>query len=337
MIFTITATRRFPIDRPRGSTEHVFPSRIGLGSASFGNLFRENTDENTLAAVSAALAAGVTYIDTAPHYGLGLAERRLGRALAEIPSADVVLSTKVGRLLVPTPEDAHLPDPEGFLVPSTHRRVWDFGRDGVLRSLDGSLARLGRDRIDIAFLHDPDDHWPTASTTGIDTLLELRDAGIVDAVGVGVNRSDVASDYVRRFDIDVVMIAGRYTLLDQSALDDLLPLAVERGVDVVAAGVYNSGLLSRAIVSDDAPFEYGRAPRRVVDRARAIAAVCADHGVALPEAAVQFPLRHPAVVSAVLGARDAAEVQGGIERSVADVPDELWAELEALDLVRRAG
>jgi D-threo-aldose 1-dehydrogenase len=277
---------------------------------------------------------GIRYFDTAPHYGLGLAERRLGVALRGRPREDFVVSTKVGRLLVPTPENAHQLDDDGFAVPAAFRREWDFSRDGILRSVEGSLERLGLDRVDILYLHDPDNHWAEASTTGIDALIELRDQGVVSAIGAGMNQSRMLADFVRECDVDIMMLAGRYTLLDQSALDDLLPLALERGVGIVAAGIYNSGLLSRPVVPDDAHYEYGPASAELIARARAIASICNAHGVTLPDAAVQFPLRHPAVSSAVLGARDGAQVEGGLERYEAKIPEALWTELEDAGYLR---
>ncbi len=303
-------------------------TEIGLGTSAFGNLFRETTDEATRDAVDAAWNGGVRHFDTAPHYGLGLAERRLGAALRDRPRDEYVISTKVGRLLVPTPERAHeLDDAEFFQVPAAFTRRWDFSRDGILQSVEGSLERLGLDRVDILYVHDPDQHWDAASTTGIDALIELREQGVTRAIGVGMIQSAMLAEFVRRCDIDVAMIAGRYTLLDQSALDDLLPAAEERGVGVVAAGVYNSGLLARAEVPDDAIYEYRDAPGDLIQRAREIAAACERHGVTLPDAAVQFPLRHPAVVSAVLGARDGAEVASGVERYARSIPEALWDEL----------
>ena len=305
-------------------------SELGLGTATFGNLFSETSDEACADAVAESWAGGIRYFDTAPHYGLGLAERRLGDALRGRPRDEYVISTKVGRLLVPTPERSHeLDDAEGFRVPAHHRREWDFSRDGILRSVDASLERLGLDDVDILYLHDPDNHWDEASTTGVDALIELREQGVTRAIGAGMNQSAMLAEFVRRYDVDVVMLAGRYTLLDQSALHDLLPLAHERGVAVVAAGVYNSGLLAQARVPDDAQFGYQAAPPQLVERARALAEICTRHGVTLPDVAVQFPLRHPAVVSSVLGARDGRQSTGGLERYATVIPDELWAELEA--------
>ena len=304
---------------------------MGLGAAQFGNLNRETTDEASLAAVDAAWDAGIRYFDTAPHYGIGLSERRLGAALRGRDRDSYLLSTKVGRALVPTPERAAAgeSDGHGFFTPATHRREWDFSRDGILRSVEESLGRLGLDRIDIAYLHDPDDHWEAASTTGVDALVELRDQGVVRAIGAGMNQSAMLAEFVRRTDVDIVMVAGRYTLLDRIAEEDLLPLAQERGVAVVAAAVYNSGLLSRAEVPADARFDYAQAPQELLDRARAIADVCARHGVTLPDAAVQFPLRHPAVVSVVVGTRTAEQVGSSVARYARDIPDALWDELES--------
>jgi D-threo-aldose 1-dehydrogenase len=310
-------------------------TELGLGTSPFGNLYRETSDAETDAATATSWEGGIRYFDTAPHYGLGLAERRLGAALRQLPrDAPYLVSTKVGRSLIPTPENAHRHDDDGFAVPATHRREFDFSRDGILRSVEGSLERLGLDDIDILYLHDPDDHWREASTTGISTLIELRDQGMVRAIGAGMNQSAMLAEFVRRCDVDVVMLAGRYTLLDQSALDDLLPLALERDVAVVAAGVYNSGLLSRDEVADDARYEYQQAPAELIANARRIAEVCRPHGVTLPQIALQFPLRHPAVVSAVVGARDAGQAAGNLARYQAEIPAALWDELEDSGFIR---
>ena len=307
-------------------------TELGFGAAQLGNLFRETTEEASQQAVSSALEEGIRYFDTAPHYGLGLSEGRLGRAIRETARDAIVLSSKVGRLLVDSPETADRLDDDGFVVPAATRRVWDFSRDGIHRSVEASLARLGTDRLDIAYLHDPDDHWDAASTTGVDALIELRDQGVVGAIGAGMNQSAMLTEFVRRTDVDVVMVAGRFTLLDASALDDLLPLAAERGVGVVAAAVYNSGLLSSETVDRAAHFDYGTAPEAVIDRAVRIADVCARHGVSLPAAAIQYPLRHPAVVSVVTGMRTADHVSSTVARYRAEIPAALWDELDSTGL-----
>jgi len=302
-------------------------TEIGMGAAQFGNLFQETTDEVSTAAVRDAWEGGIRYFDTAPHYGLGLSERRLGAALADYPRDEYILSTKVGRLLEPSPSTAGELDDQGFVVPASTKRVWDFSRDGVLRSVEASLERLGLDRIDIVYLHDPDDHFEAASSTGVSALIELREQGVIRAVGAGMNQAPLLAELIRRADVDLVMAAGRFTLVDPSALDDLLPLAASRGVGVVAAAAYNSGLLSNAAVSDDAYFDYGPAPVELIARAREIARLCEAHGVTLPDAAVQYPLLHPAVVSVVLGLRSPAHVASTLTRYHAEIPRALWAEL----------
>ena len=304
--------------------------RIGVGTAQLGNLHGEISDDASMALVDAAWEAGIRYFDTAPHYGVGLSERRLGRALSGRPRDDFVVSTKVGRLLVANPGHEDEQDEHGFHTPAVWRRQWDFSRDGIMRSIDESLTRLGLDDVDIAFLHDPDDHWDQASTEGVAALIELREQGVVGAIGVGMNHAPMLAEFVRRSDIDLVMVAGRYTLLDRSAADDLLPVAAERGVGVVAAAVYNSGLLSTATVPPDAMFDYATAPPAIVSQAREMAALCERHGVTLPEAALQFPLRHPAVTAVVVGLRSVQELGETIERATAVVPDDLWAELDDL-------
>ena len=300
---------------------------LGFGAAQLGNLFRETTDDEAARALDAAWDAGIRYFDTAPHYGLGLSERRVGQALAARPRDEYLLSTKVGRLIVASPETAGDRDDQGFDVPADHRREWDFSRDGIRRSLDESLTRLGLDRVDIVYLHDPDDHWEAASTTGVDALIELRDEGVVGAIGAGMNQSAMLAEFVRRCDIDVVMLAGRYTLLDRDAADELLPLALDRGVAVIAAGVYNSGLLSQARVSADAVFDYAPVPDDLRARAEALADACGRHGVELPAAALQFPRRHPAVAATVVGLRTADQVAGTMTRWQTAIPDDLWSEL----------
>ena len=307
-------------------------TELGFGAAQLGNLFRETTDDASRQAVAAALDDGLRYFDTAPHYGLGLSERRLGRSLESTPRDSIVLSSKVGRLLVDSPETAGQRDDDGFVVPATTRRVWDFSRDGILRSVEASLARIGTDHLDIAYLHDPDEHWEAASTTGVAALVELREQGVVGAIGAGMNQSAMLTEFIRRTDVDVMMVAGRFSLLDQSALGELLPLAQQRGVGIVAAAVYNSGLLSSERVDRSAHFDYDTAPAEVVDRAVAIAEICARHGVSLPAAAIQYPLRHPAVVSVVTGMRTSDHVNSTVARYRAEIPEALWEDLDAAGL-----
>jgi len=306
-------------------------SEIGFGGAQIGNLYRVTGDDEADGAVLAAWEAGVRYFDTAPHYGLGLSERRLGRVLRGLPRADYVVSTKVGRLLVPAGDAG--PDPEGFAVTADVRRVRDYSREGVLRSLESSLERLGLDSIDIALIHDPDDHAREALEEAAPALSALRDQGVIRAYGVGMNQSALPTRFVREADLDVVMLAGRYTLLEQPALEDLLPAAQERGVGVIVAGVFNSGLLARPRPEAGATYDYAEAPAGLLDRARRIAEVCAQHGTTLPAAAQAFALRHPAVVSEVLGLRNRHQVEEGADRYRHGVPDALWHELHDLNLL----
>lgn len=246
---------------------NLAPTPLGLGCAQLGNLYRAMSDETAAAIVDTAWSHGIRYFDTAPHYGLGLSERRLGAALADRPRTDYLISTKVGRLLVANPGGEGQRDTEGFDVPRTLVRRRDYSRDGVLRSLESSLARLGTDRIDIAFVHDPEDYFMDALTKALPTLIELREQGVLGGIGLGMNLDAVLAEFVRRADVDIVMIAGRYTLLEQPALDELLPLCEKRGVAVLAAGVFNSGILASA--TPGRTYGYADAPAELVEIGRA--------------------------------------------------------------------
>ncbi len=319
--------------RTRAARRGLELTELGLGAAQFGNLYRETSDEQAASAVDAAWAAGIRYFDTAPHYGLGLSEHRLGQLLAPYPRDQFRVSSKVGRVLVPSPETADRLDDQGFIVPATTRREWDFSRDGILRSLEATLTRTGLDYLDIVYLHDPDDHLELAFGDGIRTLIELREQGVVRAVGAGMKQSKALATLISAADVDLVMVAGRYTLLEQGAEDDLMPLALERGVGVVIAGVYNSGLLSSARPRVDAKYDYEDAPAHLIQRANAIADVCERHGVSLPAVALAYVLRHPAVVSVVVGVRDAAQVTSNVERYSTTIPPAVWSDLHAASLL----
>lgn len=310
---------------------------LGLGAAQFGNLYREVSDQEVRDAFETAWEAGVRYFDTAPHYGLGLSERRLGRLLREKPRDEYVLSTKVGKLLVPNPGGETEQDDQGFAVPADVRRQWDFSAAGVVRSLEASLDRLGVDRVDIVYVHDPDDFGDQVVAEAIPALIELRDRGVVGAIGTGMNQSALPARFVSETDIDLVMLAGRFSLLDQGALDDLLPAALEKGVGIVAAGAYNSGILATDRPPRDSMYDYAQASPDLIDRAWRIADVCEAHGVRLPEAAVAFARRHPAVVSTVLGMRTARQAVENARRFDVEIPDALWSDLEAERLVRPLG
>ncbi|WP_217214322.1 aldo/keto reductase [Streptomyces sp. AC550_RSS872] len=300
-------------------------SPLSFGGAGLGNLYTEVGEQQAYEAVDAAWDAGIRYFDTAPHYGLGLSERRLGAALRERPRDQYVISTKVGRRLEPVPDASGDDLANGFAVPATHRRVWDFSADGVRRSLEGSLERLGLDRVDVVYLHDPDDHAEQAFREGYPALEKLRSEGVVGAIGAGMNQAEMLTRFVTDTDVDVVLCAGRYTLLDQSALDDLLPVAVECHTSVVVGGAFNSGLL--ADPRPDATYDYSRAPRELLDRALRMKALADRHGITLRAAALAFCAAHPAVASVLVGARSAGEVRDCAEQFATDVPTALWQEL----------
>ncbi|MCX5263144.1 aldo/keto reductase [Streptomyces sp. NBC_00199] len=308
-------------------------TELGFGASVLGNLYRVTPAEDAAGAVDAAWEGGIRYFDTAPHYGLGLSEKRLGAALRDRPSGEYVISSKVGRLLVPN-EDPRGTDTDGFAVPDDLRRQWDFSRDGVLRSIESSLERTGLDRLDVVYLHDPDDHWRQAADEAMPALAELRDQGVIGAIGAGMNQSAMLARFLRETAADVVMLAGRYTLLDQSALDDVLPAAQEHGKSVVAVGVFNSGLLSRDRPADGMKYDYQDAPPDLVARARAIADVCTAHGTTLPAAAIAFPRTHPTVVNVTLGMRDRGQVTRNVALHRNTVSESLWDELRSKGLIR---
>nr|WP_041820992.1 aldo/keto reductase [Streptomyces davaonensis] len=307
---------------------------LGFGAAVIGNLYRATSAADASAAVDEAWDAGIRYFDTAPHYGLGLSEQRLGAALRPRPRTEYVISSKVGRLLVPNERPQGV-DSEGFAVRDDLRRQWDFSRDGVLRSIDDSLRRTGLDRLDIVYVHDPDDHWRQAAEEAMPALAELRDQGVIGAIGAGMNQSAMLARFLRETPADVVMLAGRYTLLDQSALDDVLPAAQEHGKSVVAVGVFNSGLLSRPWPADGMKYDYQDASPELVARARTIARVCEEHGTSLPTAAIAFPGTHPSTVNVTLGMRDRAQVAQNVALHQSAVPEALWDDLRDRGLIRQ--
>ncbi|MER5361676.1 aldo/keto reductase [Streptomyces sp. NPDC002785] len=328
--------------RNRLGSSAVEVTELSFGAAAIGNLFSAVDPAQAAAAVDAAWYEGVRCFDTAPHYGLGLSERRLGEALRARPRDSYVLSTKVGRVLDPLPADTDaacgsVSDglSEGFAVRATHRRRWDFSADGVRRSIEDSLERLGLDRIDIAYLHDPDDHAETAFNEAYPELEKLRAQGVIGAIGAGMNQTAMLTRFVRDTDVDVVLCAGRYTLLDQSALTELLPEAAARGRSVVLGGVFNSGLL--ADPRPGATYDYKAAPPALLDRALRIQAVTEGHGVPLRAAALHYPLAHPAVAGVLVGARSPDEVRDAAALLRREIPDALWDDLRAEGLLTEDG
>jgi D-threo-aldose 1-dehydrogenase len=306
-------------------------SELGFGAASLGNLYVETSDEVAAATVDAAWEAGIRYFDTAPHYGLGLSERRLGAALRGRPRDEFVLSTKVGRLLEPRVPPAARDD-DIFEVPGDLTRRWDFSRDGVLRSIEDSLTRLGLDRIDIAYVHDPDASGiPGAAESAAAALIGLREEGVLRGVGIGTNSVDAAVHLLTETDIDTAMIAGRATLLDHERVEELL--AAARGRSLVVAAVFNGGLLAVPRPGAGASFDYRPASRELVARANRIADVVEAHGATLPQAALAYPLTLPGIATRVVGMRTPEEVRTNVALAAAEPPGALWDALRAAGLL----
>jgi D-threo-aldose 1-dehydrogenase len=303
--------------------------RLGYGAAAVGNLYRAVDDEGAQRILDAAWDGGIRYYDTAPHYGLGLSERRLGEMLRRRPRDEFVISTKVGRILEPDPEGATRRDDDIFAVPADHRRRWDFTEAGLRRSLEDSLTRLGLDRVDILYLHDVERSGQDVDEVvdaGVARLARLRDEGLVRAIGVGTADLGAVDRAVRTEAIDLVMLPGRYTLLEAPAAD-VVRLCEEKGVGIVNVGVFNSGLLATDDPGEDSHYEYRRVPADKLARARELARACRELGVELPAAALQFGLRHPAVVSVVVGADTPEQIRQNVARTATPVPEELWRTL----------
>lgn len=314
--------------RPLGRTG-LEVSVMGFGGASIGNLFRAVDDTTAHDAVDAAFDAGVRYFDTAPHYGVGLSERRLGRALAQRPREDYVLSTKVGRLLVRNEQPTGSDLEAGFDTPDDLRRALDYSALGVRRSLEESLERLGVDRIDVVLVHDADDHMDQALTEALPELARLRDEGVIGAVGVGMNGWREPLRCVEAGLVDVVMLAGRWTLLDRTG-EPLLEACAERGVAVLAAAPFNSGLLSRAEPRGDSHFDYASPDPRLLEAARRLADLAREHGTTLPHLALHFPLRHRAVASVVTGQAKPAHATASAAWLATPVPEAVWPEADSI-------
>lgn len=324
-------------------THGLVPAKLGFGGAAIGNLYRPVGEDAARATIDAAWDRGIRRFDTAPHYGFGLSERRLGDALADLdPGQHAFVSTKVGRVLRPAPDRDLAAERQGFVSPEPVESAFDYSRDGVLASFDASRTRLRRDRIDLLLAHDLG-----AMTHGVDApaqmatfldggypaMRELRDAGVIGAIGVGVNEIAVCEDLLDRVDLDVILLAGRYTLLEQAALDTLLPRCRDRGVQVIAGGPYNSGILASG-TGPDARYNYEAPPVEVVRRVDAIAAICAHHAVPMAAAALQFPMAHPVVTAVIPGMADANEVTQAATLATLPLPPALWTDLIDAGLIR---
>jgi D-threo-aldose 1-dehydrogenase len=325
-------------DHPRASMAGatLLPT-LGMGTAPLGNLFTRVSDELAQGAIAAALGAGIRYFDTAPFYGYGLSERRLGQALSHLPQESVRISTKVGRLIVA--DAAHTPT-AGYLVDG-YRAVFDYSRDAVLRSFDESLERLRRDRVDVLLLHDigAETHGarhPEILQQVLDEALpamqQLKDKGGCQAIGIGVNESAVCLEMMQRCHLDCILLAGRYTLLEQSSLHSVMAQAQRHGTAIIIGGAFNSGLLA-APSGPGATYNYEAVDATVRARAQRIYDICAQHEVDVGAAALQFVLAHPAVASVVVGMRTAAEVESAIERLKAPIAPALWHSLRCAGLL----
>jgi D-threo-aldose 1-dehydrogenase len=321
---------------------------LGLGGGALGGLYDVVTEDAAAEAVQRAFELGVRYFDTAPLYGHGRSEQRLGRALAGVGRDNYVLGTKVGLMIDPLQTGEGLED--RYADPFLLDGVYDFSYDGTLRCLEGSLSRLGTDRVDIVYIHDPDgadsslpaeqrqgaDHFDEAMEGSYRALHELREQGVISAIGVGLNGTEMLVRFARAGDFDCFLLAGRYTLLEQHGLDDLLPLCEERGISIVVGGVFNSGILATGASVAAPKYNYGDADERTVARVREISELCEADGVALPAAALQFPLGHPAVASVIPGVRAAAEVEANFRDITSPIPARLWQALRNHHLVDSA-
>ncbi len=326
----------------RLGTSAICVSELGFGAAALGNLYQPVTDDDARATVDAALAAGLCYVDTAPFYGLGLSERRVGDALRET-GHDVVLSSKVGRLLMPDASVRSDAERHGFRSAMPFAPVYDYSYDGVMRSWEASLQRLGLARIDILYVHDigrrthGDDRARTFAQLaggGVRALEELRGGGAVGAFGIGVNEIDVCLHVMAEVRLDAILLAGRYTLLEQGALDALLPTCKAAGTSIVIGGPYNSGILATGTRAGTPHYDYAPAPPEVVARVAAIEAVAARHNVALAAAALQFPLAHPCVASVIPGLGHPGRVADTVALYDAHIATAFWRELQTEGLLR---
>lgn len=318
-------------------------TELGFGTAPLGNLYRPISDEDAAGILARAWDGGVRYFDTAPLYGMGLSETRLNPFLRGKDRNSYVLSSKVGRLLKAVPPDRRDGVGKWFEVPS-RAEVYDYSYDGVMRSLEVSLERLGVDRIDILYAHDLDlqaigskeildERLAQLMAGGYRALIELRDQAVVKAIGAGVNMWQPCEWLAERGDFDLFLLAGRYTLLEQEALDSFLPLCGQRGIGVVIGGPYNSGILATG-PRDGAHFNYEIAPPEILEKVSRIEAVCARHGTRLIDAAFQFPLHHSSVVSVVPGGQSVSEMDSNRQAASARIPDALWADLKSEGMIR---
>ena len=315
-----------PFQRVSLGRSNLMVTRLGLGAGPLAGLFTDVPEGQAIATVRRALKVGVRLYDTAPLYGFGKSESRLGKAFQGASRDSFILATKVGRILEPEdPAKLATRYVEFFDAPPL-RAVFDFSYDGVMRSYEESLRRLNLDRVDILHIHDPDDHWEEVMRGAYPALHKLREQGAIRAIGAGMNQPEMLTRFAREGDFDCFLLAGRYTLLDQSALHELFPLCVQKRIGIILGGPYNSGILATG-AQPGATFSYQSAPAEILDRVRQIEEVCRAHGVPLKAAALQFPLAHKAVVSIIPGSRSEAELNENARMLSFPVPAAFWRDL----------
>ncbi len=315
-----------PLERKMLGSTGLQVTQLGLGCAALGGLYGDIPDEQAHAVVQRALDLGLNLFDTAPLYGSGKSEIRVGEVLKDIPRDDFVLCTKVGRVLDPVTDEDEDRGQEIFDQPPPFKPVFDYSYDGVMRSFEESLQRLQLDRVDILHIHDPDDHYTEAITSAYPAIAALREQGAITGVSAGMNQWEMLADFARAGDFDCFLLAGRYSLLEQESLDVLLPLCAEKNIGILAGGTYNSGILAKG-AAPGAKYNYGDAPEDIIDRARRLEEVSDRHDVDIKAAASQFALAHPVVTSIIPGTRQPDRVTENFELLKVPIPADYWAEL----------
>lgn len=305
-------------------------TRLGMGTAPLGGLFDDVPEARALDAVKRALALGINFFDTAPLYGFGKSESYLGKALAGVSRSSYILATKAGRLLIPV--DPAERDQHEFKNPLSYKPVFDFSYDGVMRSVEESLKRLGLDRIDMLHIHDPDDHYEEATKGAYPALAKLRREGVIRALGAGMNQVEMPARFAREAEFDCFLLAGRYTLIDHTGLRELLPLCVQKKISIIIGGPYNSGVLASG-ARPGAKFNYTDASADVLLKVQKVEEVCVRHGVPMKAAALQFPLAHPAVASVIPGARSIEELEENFRLVSHPIPAAFWADMRKAGLI----
>ncbi len=321
-----------PLERRILGSTGLQVTRLGLGCAALGGLYGDIPDEQAHAVVHRALDLGLNLFDTAPLYGSGKSEIRLGEALKGIDRDRFVLCTKVGRVLEPVTDQDEDRGQEIFDQPSPFKPVFDYSYDGVMRSFEESLQRLQTDRIDVLHIHDPDDHYEEAVAGAYPAIAKLREQGAIAGVSAGMNQWEMLADFARVGEFDCFLLAGRYSLLEQGALDELFPLCQEKNIGILAGGTYNSGILAKG-AAQGAKYNYGDAPPKIIERAKRLEEVSNRHHVDIKAAASQFALAHPVVTAIIPGTRQPDRVTENFDLLKVSIPADYWAELRHEKLI----